>query len=576
MGLNYRSCDIIVFMSEIYDTDKELTHDDYIGFGLKRFAQLMNCDDIHDYYKNHVDSDNADLTYDEGDSNRITLDGFDSKPDFKYEDDNRMWIGEAKANIDDVNAKNKHNDMNHLESQCRDYLAYLMKSSKIDKRLIISCPFETSSVVRQHVNAALDACPHDGIVVEYVYEFIGQVINSPSGLNRNPVNQVAGHGQEQVFNRMEHYDIMYIDVDSLKYDESNTRFFGNRANILSQSGCEEILLSESYAKYASQKAKTDNLIRKREFKQYGAINRPLKVNHVSADDSLIVIDGNSRLANARDILTHCKSAEGYRILECHVFHDLPEIDSDYLKEHEQHQAISQHGKEQIALKMYEYHKQGFNDDDIAVIFSSQTYKKEMIPIFIKSVEACIRAGFTYQEIGNGTCYGTAYDVISNYRNKKLTKTKEEIADYVLKHPEFNMDNAKLLYNLMKAVNAGVNQNKALNNFINGEYSTPDELNDALETAKNGDKDDYKNCKAMFMQHFIPGVNAINNISIKGYSVQELIAKHYDEDGLEFILSELEKAQDIISGTIRDYQAAQTKLQIHNEQINPSLFTDMDD
>lgn len=49
MGLNYRSCDIIVFMSEIYDTDKELTHDDYIGFGLKRFAQLMNCDDIHDY-----------------------------------------------------------------------------------------------------------------------------------------------------------------------------------------------------------------------------------------------------------------------------------------------------------------------------------------------------------------------------------------------------------------------------------------------------------------------------------------------------------------------------------------------
>lgn len=94
--------------------------------------------------------------------------------------------------------------------------------------------------------------------------------------------------------------------------------------------------------------------------------------------------------------------------------------------------------------------------------------------------------------------------------------------------------------------------------------------------KNGDKDDYKNCKAMFMQHFIPGVNAINNISIKGYSVQELIAKHYDEDGLEFILSELEKAQDIISGTIRDYQAAQTKLQIHNEQINPSLFTDMDD
>ena len=121
MGLNYRSCDIIVFMSEIYDTDKELTHDDYIGFGLKRFAQLMNCDDIHDYYKNHVDSDNADLTYDERDSNRITLDGFDSKPDFKYEDDNRMWIGEAKANIDDVNAKNKHNDMNHLESQCRDY-----------------------------------------------------------------------------------------------------------------------------------------------------------------------------------------------------------------------------------------------------------------------------------------------------------------------------------------------------------------------------------------------------------------------------------------------------------------------
>ena len=113
-------------------------------------------------------------------------------------------------------------------------------------------------------------------------------------------------------------------------------------------------------------------------------------------------------------------------------------------------------------------------------------------------------------------------------------------------------------------------------YLTGEYSTPDELNDALETAKNGDKDDYKNCKAMFMQHFIPGVNAINNISIKGYSVQELIAKHYDEDGLEFILSELEKAQDIISGTIRDYQAAQTKLQIHNEQINPSLFTDMDD
>jgi len=89
-------------MSEIYDPDKELTHDDYIGFGLKRFAQLMNCDDINQYCKKHAD-DGAEVKWDEGAANYITLAGVSSKPDFTYEDNERLWVGEAKANLNLAN-----------------------------------------------------------------------------------------------------------------------------------------------------------------------------------------------------------------------------------------------------------------------------------------------------------------------------------------------------------------------------------------------------------------------------------------------------------------------------------------
>lgn len=138
-------------MSEIYDTGKELTHDDYIRFGLKRFAQLMNCDDINQYCKQHAD-DGAEVKWDEGASNCITLMGVGSKPDFTYEDNERLWIGEAKANLKDVN---KHNANGyHLETQLVDYLTFMSRQNKKDKRIIVSCPFDASSIVMQHIDAA--------------------------------------------------------------------------------------------------------------------------------------------------------------------------------------------------------------------------------------------------------------------------------------------------------------------------------------------------------------------------------------------------------------------------------------
>lgn len=565
-------------MSEIYDTDKEFTHDDYIGFGLKRFAQLMNCDDINQYCKKHAD-DGAEVKWDEGASNCITLAGVSSKPDFTYEDNERLWIGEAKANLKDVN---KHNANGyHLETQLVDYLTFMSHQNKKDKRIIVSCPFDASSIVMQHIDSAFNECREnniklDGIKTELVYQTVDSIIKPPENFESMVPGTVIGHGSEMIFGRMVPYDIVCMSTmdPDLLYNAFNTRLFGFSSE-LTQDDCHHNLLSESYAANASNGDKLINHSRKDAFMRYGMITKPLDVNMKSEHDN-IVIDGNSRLANARDILAHSKAAKGYETVTCRVFHNLSDDESDYLKEHEQHQQISPHPDSRIALKMWEYKKEKHMSFKRIHEIYDYIQKPEFIPIYVDSVDACFQSGYSKQDVSECSCYYTAYNVVSAYKNNKLSQPRQNIVNRVLANPEFNNKNASALYALMSSVNAGANQNKILDKFVKGEYNDPAVLNDDLKAAKNGDIDDYNNVRTTLTNFAKPPTDKLRAVSLNGYTAEQLIAKHYTEDSIDEMLEQNDALHDVTGVKHDELINAKRKLHEYEERRNPSLFTGIDD
>lgn len=104
-----------------------------------------------------------------------------------------------------------------METQLVDYLTFMSHQNKKDKRIIVSCPFDASSIVIQHIDAAFNECRKnniklDGIKTELVYQTVDSIIEPPENFESMVPGTVIGHGSEMIFGRMVPYDIVCMST----------------------------------------------------------------------------------------------------------------------------------------------------------------------------------------------------------------------------------------------------------------------------------------------------------------------------------------------------------------------------
>lgn len=185
------------------------------------------------------------------------------------------------------------------------------------------------------------------IKMGFVYEIDGKVIKNIK--TEKPGNVV----EEAIYNDGKEYKVRRhtLDIneskDKIKYALDNARYAGDSKQY-DQKTAESELLGE----FDNSEDGVDALTRKRAFLSGQCIQQPLFA-YVDDHDDYVVYDGNSRLANAREILRHSKKADGYAINTLIVLpKGISQLELSYIKADAQQPAILKHSKSQRAIEIY--------------------------------------------------------------------------------------------------------------------------------------------------------------------------------------------------------------------------------
>ena len=386
--------------------NKKKIHDDAIGFIRQRIAklkgiQLCDANISDDALENEADKIETKLhiRYDIGDHNinNFTLDDKNEteiKPDVFYEDDNTLILGEAKGTNSDLNKKDEKNkEQLHFISQILNMIKWIdenIKQGKQDAYILIGIPFILSSNARKLIynseirrdildddfnplkNGAewFDTGNDDKfmhyitkngnlIKIGFCYEITDKIIPAPYGyFSVNNHSEMMNDHLTSITCNAKTYPVIdkWIDTndDKLRFDSENTRFY----NIKTDGNPISYSQEESFARLISELDNDDKqnnhiqMTRKNAFINDMTINEPL-LCYKDANDNIIVIDGNSRLANAREILKHAEKAAGYEYIHVNILQNVSRKEAEQMKDSAQHQPIVQHSKIHTALKLYE-------------------------------------------------------------------------------------------------------------------------------------------------------------------------------------------------------------------------------
>lgn len=389
-------------------------------------AKLLNMSNQNFCY-DIVNSQNVASKLKQLPSNGQLDDGTPIEPDAYYEDDNTLILGEAKATDEDLNDKDKNNkEQNHFIIQMNNMITYIDENIKQGQSayILIGIPFVLSSTARKLIyNSDIrssimndDFKPYNnlfsnvnntnnvewfdtgddskfmhyitnsGILIKigFCYEFTDKYIPAPENFN-STIMQTRKDSKTcngKVYSYIDEW--IRTDDNRLKFDPINTRFYNIN---ITTGGVIPYSQEVSFARLISELDNDDKqtthiqMTRKNAFINDLAINEPLLCNE-DENGNIIVIDGNSRLANAREILKHAKAAPGYEYIRVHILQNVDHDEVEQMKDSAQHLPIVQHSKTNTAVRLYNESvnnfQQAMND------FTPGKYGISSIDVFEKS------------------------------------------------------------------------------------------------------------------------------------------------------------------------------------------------
>lgn len=395
---------------------------------------------VNDIEAKLLNMSNQNFCYDIGNSQNVASklkqlpsngqldDGTPIEPDAYYEDNSTIILGEAKATDKDLNDKDKNDkEQNHFIIQLINMITYIDENIKQGQSayILIGIPYILSSTARKliynskirtdildddfkplnnnlfsNVNNTDNAewfdtgddskfmhyITNSGILIKigFCYEFTDKYIQAPENFN-STIMQTRKDSKTcngKVYSYIDKW--IRTDDSRLKFDPINTRFYNIN---ITTGGVISYSQEVSFARLISELDNDDKqtihiqMTRKNAFINDLAINEPLLCNE-DENGNIIVIDGNSRLANAREILKHAKAAPGYEYIRVHILQNVDHDEVEQMKDSAQHLPIVQHSKTNTAVRLYNESvnnfQQAMND------FTPGKYGISSIDVFEKS------------------------------------------------------------------------------------------------------------------------------------------------------------------------------------------------
>lgn len=385
------------------DDAKRLSHDDYIRFAEELTARIVGAngpDTLADHAK-RGDGEYA-TDYDGLGGTARLSEAVPSNPDLVYRTRSHFVVSEAKSTLGECTRKG-------FVSQVYDLLRLAFASDARRRYVILSVPFSAlgeakHAAVRamrqlhraQELGAEQDAilakllesrnegaidgncsvCGVGSVALSFDPLKLGDgevCVTYCSEIDGKAVPDPYGHIQADEDSRFEdtgyrsnsyedlgdtRYPIMRttlsIHDDHLLFDTLNNRLLGSDRTELGQGVCYERLLADGDV---DSRNRSDAHQRRRDILNGLSIHQPVDV-FMDARGSLHVIDGNSRLAEARYIASHAAegSALGFLRVKANIFSaetGITREQIDTIKNSRQHEVKVAHDKIQDAFVIYD-------------------------------------------------------------------------------------------------------------------------------------------------------------------------------------------------------------------------------
>lgn len=439
----------------------------------------------------------------------------DHRPDIMVEKfGEACFIGEAKGSKDDLC------DRNHTNPQMDSYISYLynqheeMKHSKPSMRfaIIMGVPFCLSSEARRVFRSSVMRLsqadpegfgmsnPEEWLEILIATELDGKDIPDPSRGFDDGDPLTENFPSRYTFDHKTYRcSLGYMDINSLTLDPHNVRFKDDREDP-DQKECMRRLLTEGDV--TSDKLNMA-LERKRTIIDDGNIHEPLDVfiHDVNGVTQNLVVEGNSRLANCKDIVERANSAPSYRIVPVRKFfeHDgITEEMMDDIKEHEQNKVVLPHDNARIAIDIADMLDSGKTCDDVRRRYSHLTKKTDgEITEYADAIHRARVAGCDPDYITSA--YSPVWSVIVAVRNCRNTCNfkgfdMDIIVRRLVKEVQDGGKFGTRYSNLISAIGSkrkNQKQETQLRRWVQGEYESDEEFGE--EWRKNGryDKSEMK-------------------------------------------------------------------------------------
>lgn len=414
-------------------------------------------------------------------------------------------VGEAKASREDLCNRS------HTNTQIQSYMSYLYKRHEdnpdIRCTLIIGVPFHLSSEARRIFNDNLRrltrsdpdgfgaSSPRSWLGFKVSTEIDGKDIPPLEGtLSEEELLGERSYGQYPLNGKCYKCVHGYMKIDALTLDPGNVRF-DEHGREPTPDECLKKLLDEDDVKSNGMNTAID---RKRSFIDDRTINEELEVFVKESNGSRInlVVDGNSRLANCRDIVSRAHSAPGYEVVPVRMFSESSGITEEMIKdikEHEQHKTILPHDKARIAINILEMLEAGGSYDDVRRRYIDLRSKDDgTIQSYADAVKALLKAGcdpeymtmaynpvwaiIVAERASCGTCRFKGFDM-------------ERIVERLVKETEDGGGFGDRYSNLSHAIatrRKTIKQQGQIRRWIEGEYDNDDEF--GRDWKENGRRD----------------------------------------------------------------------------------------
>lgn len=423
------------------DDAKRLSHDDYIGFAEEATARIVgaNPNTLSNHAKSHDGTYATD--YDGNGSTAAMSESVPSNPDLVYSTSDYFVGAEAKSSLSECMKKG-------FVSQIYDLIRLALASDARRRHVILSVPFSGLGEAKRSVTKAMrqliatgevgddgkrilsellkgrHVCHVSGagsialsfdptllgdgeLCISYCSEVDGKELPSPDGFGADASAQsfeatgYESNSYEDLGGRR--YPVMQTTVsvhdDRLQFDSLNNRLIGSDRTPLTQAECYERLLSDGDVDSRNRDAAHQ---RRRDIVGGLSIHQPVDL-FLDRNGNLTIVDGNSRVAEARYLVSHAAdgSATGFLRLKAKVFSyetGITREEIDAIKNSRQHEKKVDYDKIQDAFVIYDKRTHHQWDTDRIRSYFGGLYSDRIIDGSVETIRRLKEAGYDDEHI----------------------------------------------------------------------------------------------------------------------------------------------------------------------------------